>query len=84
MIKSLIEHGYNPMQTDNFGCSALHIAALWNKAESLKVMLEFGLDLEVMDVEGQTPLHWAAKSGNGVDVIEVLVEVTATVPVGGP
>ena len=39
-------------------------------------MLEFGLDLEAVDIEGQTPLHWAGKSGNGIDVIEVLVEVS--------
>ena len=39
MIKSLIEHGYDPMQPDNWGCTALHIAALWNKAESMKVPL---------------------------------------------
>ncbi|KAJ3108785.1 hypothetical protein HDU96_007435 [Phlyctochytrium bullatum] len=47
------------------GETALHRAARKNRPECLKVLLEFGADIEARSDEGVTPLGTAARSGQG-------------------
>jgi len=41
----------------------LHIAATTDNKEILNVLLENGSDINVIDWDGQTPLHYAAMAG---------------------
>jgi ankyrin repeat protein len=66
----LLKHGADiKKKGTNWKISALHIARDANTAEFL---LLHGADLECKEVHGQTPLMWAAKSGNS-EVAECLV-----------
>lgn len=53
--------------------SVLHTAVKKNDLESLKLLLEFGANPNVLDLGYCTPLHWAATKGN-VMAVKLLLE----------
>ena len=58
-IDFLLDHGVSPSIANDLGSTALHIAALRNYPGVIKHMAERGVDLNVADREGFTPLDYA-------------------------
>ncbi|KAG2498546.1 hypothetical protein HYH03_003297 [Edaphochlamys debaryana] len=54
------EGGLHPDAANEFGQTALHVAALWGNINAVKVLLELGADVNVTNSRGTTPLHFAA------------------------
>ena len=58
-----------PIDTrDEFGCTALHIAALVGSLEIIKILLENGSDINATNKDGWNALHYAARYSNGLTV----------------
>jgi ankyrin repeat protein len=66
--------GVNTPQTD--GTTALHWAAHWNDAETVKVLLGAGADAKAVNRYGATPLSEAAALGNA-PVVDLLLKAGA-------
>eukprot|EP00037_Helgoeca_nana_P018800 m.181513 g.181513 ORF g.181513 m.181513 type:complete len:371 (+) comp24599_c1_seq1:322-1434(+) len=64
--------------TDFGGLSALHHAAKLNRADMVKMLLEYGADVGCRNKAGLTPLHYAAEN-NAADAALVLVQNGADV-----
>ena len=45
------------------GLTPVHVAAQADKAFPLQFLYSRGMDMESIDNEGQTPLHWACYQG---------------------
>ena len=46
------------------GGQCLHAAAQCNRSEVVRILLEFGADMEAVDCDGARPLHLAARFGH--------------------
>ncbi len=68
--------GRQPGRSGVRECSPMHVAAAFGCSSAVSAMLASGLLVDAQDVEGQTPLHWAACSGDCPTVI-VLLEADA-------
>ena len=55
----LLDHGVKPTLANDLGATALHIAALRNYPGVIKHLAARGVDLNVADNEGYTPLDYA-------------------------
>ena len=78
-FQSIENSGFDLEAMDRRKRTCLHIAAAGTGAEShaiLEYLLERGLNPSQGDVDGWTPLLWAAKAGN-TENIETLLEVDA-------
>jgi ankyrin repeat protein len=55
------------------GTAALHTAALYGQLDTMRLLMEYGADLEevIPGWEGWTPMHWAASRGK-VDAMKLL------------
>ena len=53
----------------------MHLAAWFSSASIVKVILEAGLDINVHDHDGLTPLHYAAKNQD-VDVVKMIINTS--------
>jgi len=62
--------------THSEGFSLLHIAALRGHLEMLQYLLSKGIQVNIRDNAGHTPLHYAAFEGN-IDCVKLLVENAA-------
>lgn len=49
---------------DNLGCTALHWAALNDRAELMRWLMTQGADKDAKANDGHSPLHWAALKGH--------------------
>lgn len=56
VIKFLISKGANPKLKSKDGSSALHIASQNAKNDTIKYLVEIGLDINAQDNFGDTPL----------------------------
>ncbi|XP_055944745.1 serine/threonine-protein phosphatase 6 regulatory ankyrin repeat subunit B-like [Argiope bruennichi] len=56
--------------------SLLHYAAAGNQSEMCKVLIKYGLNVNCVDANGDTPLHIAVRLGN-VDVLHTLLHYGA-------
>eukprot|EP01097_Dermamoeba_algensis_P009576 TRINITY_DN6789_c0_g1_i1.p1 TRINITY_DN6789_c0_g1~~TRINITY_DN6789_c0_g1_i1.p1 ORF type:complete len:475 (-),score=92.76 TRINITY_DN6789_c0_g1_i1:54-1478(-) len=57
----------------------LHLAAREGRSDVVALLLKAGAGTEVVDVEGETPLHLASKSSSGLSVLSLLVEAGANI-----
>lgn len=57
---------------DQYGLTAIHMAAIKGHKDVVMLLVEFGADLECTDAEGRTPLHMAVVGGCR-DTVEVLL-----------
>lgn len=75
-IKSLLSQGANPSLSDQYGLTALHVAALKGHKEVVELLLDiqgrYRVDIECRDGEGQTPLHLAVEGGNP-ETVELMI-----------
>ena len=62
----MIENGANIRAINGFGLGMLHVAAQGDSANTLYFFKNLGLDLELKDNRGSTPLHWSCFSQSEV------------------
>lgn len=55
-----------------YGETMLHVVAVWGEADSARVLLDEGADIDVPGEHGCTPLHEAALQGH-IDVVTLLL-----------
>ncbi len=73
VIVALLEEGARPGAGDEHEFGALHAAAAWADARSVRRLLGAGADPERTDRNGKTPLMYAAQYGNA-EAAAVLLE----------
>ncbi|KLI46273.1 ankyrin [Brachyspira hyodysenteriae] len=61
---------------DNRGNTPLHWAAMKDKPETVKLLMENGADIESKDADGWTPLHYAA-AFSSLQTVQTLVDLGA-------
>ncbi|KAH7012312.1 ankyrin repeat-containing domain protein [Microdochium trichocladiopsis] len=76
VFKLLLEKGANIDCQDQWGLTALSLAAISGKVAVMTLLLERGADLESKDNSGQTPLSKAASRGQEA-VVKLLLEKRA-------
>ena len=64
------------MDKDNLGLSLIHLFAIGNCNDGISLVLDAGFDVNEPDLQGWTPLHWAAYFGHR-EVCEFLVDRAA-------
>ncbi|KAF7352667.1 hypothetical protein MVEN_01232500 [Mycena venus] len=55
------------------GKTALHIAALKGHEDLVRMLSDFGADLDLSDNKGNTPLHYASSWGH-ISIVQLLIE----------
>ncbi|WP_295159424.1 ankyrin repeat domain-containing protein [uncultured Brachyspira sp.] len=61
---------------DNRGNTPLHWAAMKDKPDTIKLLMENGADIEAKDEDGWTPLHYAA-AFSSIQTVQTLVDLNA-------
>ena len=78
-LRQLLEKGYNCNIVGNsIGRGPIHYAATNGHLECLKVLLEYGTNIQAKDIEGNTAVALAAASGH-TDCVRYLLEQGANV-----
>ncbi|CAL5366378.1 unnamed protein product [Camellia sinensis] len=77
-LESLLDRDASVNFCDQYGLTALHVAAIKGHKDAVMMLVEFGSDLEQEDNEGHTPLHLAVEGGH-VETVEVLINRGANV-----
>lgn len=78
LLETLLEKAATTNFRDQYGLTALHMAAIKGNKDALMIVAEFGADLECQDGEGHTPLHMAVEGGCA-QTVEVLLNRGANV-----
>ncbi len=76
VVKRLLAHGANPDEADELGDTELHLAASSGEVESVRMLLDAGVNIEITTHEGKTPLFDADANGgeNGNLAQQLLLE----------
>ncbi|KAH7854376.1 hypothetical protein Vadar_013090 [Vaccinium darrowii] len=78
-LESLLDRDASVSFHDQYGLTALHVAAIKGHKDAVMMLVELGsADLECQDHEGHTPLHLAVEGGHA-ETVEVLVNRGANV-----
>ncbi|KAK9283567.1 hypothetical protein L1049_011815 [Liquidambar formosana] len=77
-LESLLQKGATMNYRDQYGLTALHIAAIKGHQDAVAILLEYGMSVECQDNEGHSPLHLAVEGGN-IETVEVLINKGANV-----
>jgi ankyrin repeat protein len=64
------------MDKDSLGLSIIHLFAIGNCSDGISLVLDAGFDVNEIDSQGWTPLHWAAYFGHE-EVSQFLVDRAA-------
>ena len=75
IVKLLMSRGADPTKANWYG-SALHCAAEAGQCESIKVLLDSGMNIHLRDTFGRTPLHCASDQRHTL-AIELLLDMGA-------
>ena len=57
---------------NKLGLQPVHVAAQADRAFPLTFLQSKGVDIDCVDIEGQTPLHWACHQGSGEAIYYLL------------
>jgi ankyrin repeat protein len=71
MQRLIDQNGFDPSTQDSGGASAMHFAALRGRSDAMSFLFERGVDVNIQDNSGCTPLSWlimARQVEFGVDV----------------
>jgi ankyrin repeat protein len=71
--KILLEHGANPSDKDEAGCTPLHYAAKSGNERLVRLLLHYGADWQATNRNGELAVALAEKNGHG-DIAKVLRE----------
>ena len=77
-LKALLDHGCNPSETDKFKVTPLMLAAMYNRVDTAKLLLEKGVPVHVKAKDGRAAIHFAADNGS-LQVLEVLLDNGANI-----
>lgn len=78
-IKAMATAGQDVEQVDEFSHTTMHVAAINNYADVIKVLAKYGVVVDREDdVNPMTPLHYAARYDN-VEAMKMLIKVGANV-----
>ncbi|XP_051138215.1 protein VAPYRIN-like [Andrographis paniculata] len=80
-LESMLEKGAATNLSDEYGWTALHVAAIKGNKNVVMSLIEFGADMECRDIEGHTPLHLAVEGGC-IEVVEILINRGADLNAG--
>ena len=79
-VRECIEQGAEVNSRNEFGATALHLAAAGNHANLVSVLVtEFGASVDMCKNWGDTPLHWAASAGHKETCRILVLELGARV-----
>src|SRR5579871_2474387 len=82
MILSIVTQSYAMdgwdtfKKEDQYNNSQLHFYVSKNDAKNVELLIKKGVDVNAINIQGETALHWAAFLGN-IEVIKCLVEAGA-------
>uniref|UniRef100_A0A8C4Q4D6 Palmitoyltransferase n=1 Tax=Eptatretus burgeri TaxID=7764 RepID=A0A8C4Q4D6_EPTBU len=82
MVVLLMKYGADPSLLDGEGCSCVHLAAQFQHTAIVAYLIAKGLDVDMMDQNGMTPLMWASYRTYGMDPTRLLLTFNATVNLG--
>ncbi|CRK98524.1 CLUMA_CG011877, isoform A [Clunio marinus] len=69
-VQDLVDAGYDVNQPDNDTVSLLHWAAINNRVEIIKYLLEKNATVDVIGGDlNATPLHWASRQGHLASIV---------------
>jgi ankyrin repeat protein len=68
------------LASDREGRTALHMAASWSYPDNVKVLLKAGAKTDVLDHDGNTPLHLSLhkQDSNGLQILRMLLAAGAS------
>lgn len=78
IVELLLKHGARPDSRTRFRtpfharCTAMHFAAAGGYADILSMLIEAGGDVNVLNTENASPLHWACRYGRATAVAMLL------------
>ncbi|XP_038071832.1 inversin-like [Patiria miniata] len=78
LIKQL-EPGEQDEQ-DNAKRTALHWSSSYGNEEAVKLLIKHNSNIGIPDVDGKTPLHWAASAGHDVSAVNTVQLILDTEP----
>ena len=78
LVSDLILLGANVDWQDNYGWTALHICADWNRLEITRMLLDAGADVNIQDNVGRTALHVSVRH-NHPEIARMLIDAGADV-----
>ncbi|CAN0075802.1 unnamed protein product, partial [Laminaria digitata] len=64
LVRTILYSETNPEDPRSLGYTALHAAAAGDEVEAIRLMVEAGDNVDLLDGRGQTPLHVAVKNDN--------------------
>lgn len=74
-VRSLLDHGINPALQDSLGATALHVAAESPEGTTdvMEMLIEHGVDLNAVNVHGETALNLAIRR-KSEDIVKSLLK----------
>jgi ankyrin repeat protein len=79
IVRLLLEKGANPKATDRFKTTTLRGAAFGNDTETIRQLIDAGVDVNAGDFPGFTPLMMAAGWNGNLPAVKLLLEKGAKV-----
>jgi ankyrin repeat protein len=71
-VALLLEHGADPTLLDDFGNTALHLAARRGRVDATSMLIEHGAPIDLPNNADNTALHFAALEGIQESLIELI------------
>lgn len=87
-IKSLLAAGQDDAvrkkilnELDNTGATALHNAAAFSRLAIVKLLVEYGADVDILSSGGVTPLHCATTNPDHEEIANFLIDSSAAIDI---
>lgn len=77
-VKELIDCGAKINKVDKFGCTPLHYALSLGHVPVIRLLLEYGADVNIQDIDHYLPIHCACfgrivgKTGDENDIVDIV------------
>ena len=78
-LSYIINKCENLNETDMHGETPLHRASLKGNVESAKLLLEWGAEVDALSVRHESPLMYACKGKQNIDMIQLLIKHKANI-----